>query len=106
MRACATCLGEVEDRFRFCPWCGAAQRLKVVELFAGYPLVDPARALRVSRYLGGDDAGRHVRFSVWSGEGETSRAEAAVSLGEDEADRLSRFLADSACPSEQPTLVL
>ncbi|MGH7357661.1 MAG: hypothetical protein ACREJR_02485 [Candidatus Rokuibacteriota bacterium] len=106
MRACATCRREVEDRFRFCPRCGAAQRLKVVELFAGHPLVDRAKALRVSRSLGEDDAGRHVRFSVWSGAGGTSRAEAAVSLADDEAERLSRFLADSSCGSDQPTLVL
>lgn len=39
----------------------------------------------MSRYL---DA-RHVRFSVWD---ESGRAEAAVSLSEDEADRLARFL--------------
>ena len=54
MPACACCRGEVEERFRFCPWCGAAQRVKIVEFFAAHPLVeeDPEKALRVSRYLG------------------------------------------------------
>ena len=44
--------------------------------------------------LGGDAEERHVRFSVWT-EGEASaRAEAAVSLDQDEADRLAMFLLD------------
>jgi hypothetical protein len=43
----------------------------------------------VSRYFGATQDERHVRFSVWNEEGV---AEAAVSLGEDEARRLSRFV--------------
>ena len=95
MRACVHCGAEVETAFRFCPWCAAPQRLKVVEFFRGHPVVerDRGKALRVSRYLGPKE--RHVRFSVWSDRGV---AEAAVSLDEDEAGRLRRFLADGPPP--------
>ena len=104
MPACASCRGEVEGRFRFCPWCGAAQRAKIVEFFAGHPGVedDPAKAPRVSRYLGDSDESRHVRFSVWGG-GEAPRAEAAVSLADEEAERLARFVEDTARVRGQPT---
>jgi hypothetical protein len=87
--ACGQCGGSVEAAHRFCPWCAAPQRSKFVEFFRAHPLIEGSKALRVSRYFGPGPAERHVRFSVWSGD----RAEAAVSLPEDEADRLSRFLA-------------
>jgi hypothetical protein len=95
MRACPGCSEEVDHSFRFCPWCGAPQRLKLVEFFPAHPLVegDRGKALRVSRYLG-DGVLRHVRFSVWSDRGRTASADAAVSLAEDESERLARFLAD------------
>ena len=95
MRPCTQCGAEVEGAFRFCPWCAAPQRLKVVEFFRGHPVVerDRGKALRVSRYLGPKD--RHVRFSVWSDRGV---AEAAVSLDEHEARRLRRFLGDAPPP--------
>lgn len=98
MSPCSSCRGEVEERFRFCPWCGAAQRTKIVEFFAGHPQIedDPSKALRVSRYLGETDETRHVRLSVWGGGVQTQRAEAAVSLTDEEADRLARFLAETA----------
>lgn len=101
MRACATCREKVDERFRFCPWCGAPQRLKIVDFFRPHPLIeqDRGKALRVSRYFGGDVV-RHVRFSVWSETARSTRAEAAVSLDEDEAARLARFLADSAAVPE------
>ena len=105
MRACTGCRGEVDDRFRFCPWCGAPQRLKLVEFFPAHPLVesDRGKALRVSRYLG-QDVLRHVRFSVWREEGRTARAEAAVSLAEEESERLARYLAEPAdVPSAKPS---
>jgi len=79
----------VEASFRFCPWCAAPQRSKLVEFFRAHPLIDDSRALRVSRYFGPEAKDQHVRFSVWT----RDRAEAAVSLPEEEAGRLSRFLA-------------
>jgi hypothetical protein len=88
MRECPHCGGKVERRFRYCPWCSAPQRRKIVEFFRADPRIegDAGKALRVSRYL--DDP--HVRFSVWDDSG---RAEAAVSLDEQEATRLATFLA-------------
>lgn len=102
MRSCPTCRGDLEERFRFCPWCGAPQRLKIVDFFRAHPLVehDAGKALRVSRYLGGG-ALRHVRFSVWNETARTARAEAAVSLDEQEAERLARFLTEGACAPEE-----
>ena len=87
--ACPHCGERVERRFRFCPWCAGVLRVKITEFFRAYVgLADDAgKALRVSRYLGTDAAGRHVRFSVWNESGE---AEAAVSLDEREASRLAR----------------
>jgi hypothetical protein len=93
---CRQCGGEVESAFRYCPWCGHTQRVKVTEFFFGHPAIegDARRALRVSRYVGEDPDERHVRFSVWSEpEGGRTRVEAAVSLDEDEANRVGRFLA-------------
>jgi hypothetical protein len=93
--ACRQCGGSLEEAFRFCPWCAAPLRSKLVEFFRPHPLVesDAGRALRVSRYLGPTTQERHVRFSVWNEEG---RAEAAVSLDEGEALRLARFVAEPA----------
>jgi hypothetical protein len=107
MRECASCRGEVEERYRFCPWCAAPLRLKVVEFFPPHPLVegDAAKALRVSRYLAEEDERRHVRFSVWHAGEQTPRAQAAVSLTEEEAARLSAFLAARVDASEAETLV-
>ncbi len=85
MRVCAECGGELKAAYRFCPWCSAPQRRKLVEFFRAHPR-DEGRALRVSRYLTEEP---HVRFSVWSAEG---MAEAAVSLEEEEAARLGAFL--------------
>lgn len=84
MAPCVHCGGEVEERYRYCPWCAQPQRRKLVEFFRAHER-DHGKALRVSRYL--DE--RHVRFSVWD---ESGRAEAAVSLDEREAERLNRFL--------------
>jgi hypothetical protein len=91
MRVCAECGGELEPAFRFCPWCSAPQRSKLVEFFRAHPR-DQGKALRVSRYLTDEP---HVRFSVWSAEGV---AEAAVSVDEEEADRLALFLASPQAP--------
>ena len=91
MRECTVCNGEVEGAYRFCPWCAAPLRRKLVEFFVARPglAADEGKALRVSRYLGPEDADRHVRFSVWDVSG---RAEGAVSISDDEAARLARFL--------------
>jgi hypothetical protein len=100
------CVRELSRRGRgalpLLSWCEAAQRAKIVEFFAGHPGVedDPAKALRVSRYLGDREEYRHVRLSVWGGE--APRAEAAVSLSNEEAERLARFLEDTARVPEQP----
>jgi hypothetical protein len=95
MARCQRCAGELEERFRFCPWCASPQRTKIVEFFEPHPR-DAGKALRVSRYLSRDP---HVRFSVWS---ETGVAECAVSLRESEAARLARFLR----PVKQPMSLL
>ena len=87
MRVCTECRGSIEVGHRFCPWCAAPQRRKLVEFFTAADAVpeDDGKALRVSRYL----AEHHVRFSVWDEDG---AAEAAVSLDDREAARLTRFL--------------
>ncbi len=88
MRECAECGGRLDEAFRFCPWCAAPQRRKLVELFPATETVDADRgkSLRVSRYV---DEG-HVRFSVWDG----IRAEAAVSVDDTHLARLRRLLGD------------
>jgi hypothetical protein len=58
-----------------------------------------ARALRVSRYLGGDDEPRHTRFSIW---GQDDRVAAAVSLDDEELRRLARFLGDPPPTGDAP----
>jgi hypothetical protein len=101
---CRQCGGSVEKAFRFCPWCAAPLRSKLVEFFRAHPSVpsDAGRALRVSRYLGPTPAERHVRFSVWNEDGE---AEAAVSLDEAEVLRLARFVAGPGSRPQRATLV-
>ena len=96
MATCSGCGEGIEASFRFCPWCGVAQRSKLVEFFRPHPN-SPGRALRVSRYLGGEP---QVRFSVW----DEGIARAAVSLDEEEANRLAAFLssAERRAQSLQP----
>ena len=99
--SCVHCGQQVEPAFRYCPWCGAPLRIKVTELFGGAD----GKALRVSRYFGGDEEGSQVRVSVWSEElARHLRAEAAVSLTEDEAARLALFLGEVPAPDEAETL--
>ena len=90
MTPCSQCGGEVEERYRYCPWCAAPLRRKLVEFFPALER-DGGHALRVSRYL--DE--RHVRFSVWN---EAGRAEAALSLDDTEAARLAHFLRPQRAP--------
>jgi hypothetical protein len=99
MRACARCGGLVERNFRFCPWCAAPQRLKLVG--RPHPLIesDQAKALRVSRYVGNSPEASHVRFSVWDETDAEAKAKAAVSLDDGEANRLARFLAATGRPA-------
>ena len=85
MRQCRECANDVAAEFRFCPWCAAPQRRKLVEFFRGAD-ADARKALRVSLYV----PERRVRFSVWD---ESGTARAAVSLAEDEAARVAEFVA-------------
>jgi hypothetical protein len=91
MAQCRHCGEATNERYRYCPWCAAPQRRKLVEFFAGADQ-DAGRALRVSRYL----PERCVRFSVWD---ESGTARAAVSLDEDEAARLAAYLTPSSPPT-------
>ena len=97
---CQACGGPVEATFRFCPWCAAPTRRKLVEFFPAVE-AEAGRALRVSRYLHEE----HVRSSVWD---ESGRAQAAVSIPESEAERLAGFLAEpcgETSADDAPTLV-
>jgi hypothetical protein len=82
---CRHCGVAVASEFRYCPWCAAPQRSKLVEFFQS---ADPheSRSLRVSRYVPEE----RVRFSVWD---ESGTARAAVTLDDEEAARLAAFLA-------------
>jgi hypothetical protein len=93
---CVQCGQPVEPAFRYCPWCSAVQRRKLVEFFLGHERFDRGRSLRVSRYLRMSDQEPHVRFSVWDEHGE---AQAAISIDEDEAARLESFLRPAQRPS-------
>jgi hypothetical protein len=106
MRECRRCGGEVDRMFRFCPWCSEAQRLKLVEFFRPHPALrdDSGKALRVSRYLAPVFAEQHARFSVWSDTDDAARAEAAVSLDDEETSRLAHFLLDSRPRPRRPRL--
>ncbi|MDQ2983908.1 MAG: hypothetical protein M3R70_08315 [Actinomycetota bacterium] len=97
MRDCPGCGGLVELRFHYCPWCAAPQRRKLVSFFAAHPGIegDHGKALRVSRHFGSAEHERHVRFSVWN---ESGGVEGAVSLPDDEAQRMAEFVLAHAGP--------
>ncbi len=99
MRERRSCGSAFEERFRYCPWCGARQRLKIVEYFSAFPVMDTdqAKGLRVSRYL---TSPGHVRFSIW----DVGEIEAAVSIDEVEARRLASFLRSTEPRAWQPRL--
>jgi hypothetical protein len=97
MAACRRCGEEVADRFRYCPWCAAPQRRKLVEFFRGVD-EDAGRALRVSRYL----PERRVRVSVWD---VTGTARAAISLDDEEAARLAAYLAPPRAPGPRSSIL-
>jgi hypothetical protein len=94
--SCVHCGEDVQQAFRYCPWCGTAQRRKLVEFFLGHD----GRALRVSRYFRTPDQEPQVRVSVWNEHGE---AEAAVSIDEAEAARLAGFLRPARTPRSRVT---
>jgi hypothetical protein len=101
MTRCRRCAEEVDRAYRYCPWCAAPLRLKVTELFEGAD----GRGLRVSRYFADEDRQPEVRVSVWSEAADGSmQADAAVSLGDAEAERVARFLAETAAVDEAQTL--
>jgi hypothetical protein len=101
MPVCGSCAGEVEARFRYCPWCAAPVRRKLVEFFPARPFPGEfGKALRVSRYFPDGGEPGHVRFSVWN---DTGMAEAVVSLDEADAARLADFVRDSAPPAGEPS---
>jgi len=87
MWECRSCGAGFDERYRFCPWCGAVQRLKIVEYFAALPFAsdDVTKGLRVSRYL---ERPGHIRFSVWR----PGHVDAAISISEPEGRRLAAFL--------------
>lgn len=95
--SCVQCGQQVEPAFRFCPWCGSAQRRKLVEFFRGHDDLDHGRSLRVSRYFRTPDQDPHVRFSVWNEDGV---AQAAISIDDEEAARLGTLLAPR--PARKP----
>jgi hypothetical protein len=100
MRVCRSCASEVEAQFRYCPWCAAPVRRKIVEFFPARPFPgESGKALRVSRYFADSDTPGHVRFSVWN---ETGIAEAVVSLDEADAARLAEFVRDSDPTQREP----
>ena len=100
MPVCGSCAGEVDTAFRYCPWCAAPVRRKLVEFFPARAFPgEIGKALRVSRYLPDGGAPGHVRISVWN---ETGVAEAVVSLDEDEAMRLAEFVRSSAPGAADP----
>jgi hypothetical protein len=93
---CPSCAEPVDGRHRFCPWCAAPLRRKLVEFFAPHPAIaGDAAALRVSRYLGGENGERHTRLSIW----DERRAVSAISLDDAETRRLARFLTEGTMPA-------
>ena len=94
MRRCSGCGGQVESSFRFCPWCAAPQRRKLTEFFPAHPEIEGDRGGR-SACRATSPRMRCVTFVSASGAAACvpGAFEAAVSLDESEAERLTRFLA-------------
>jgi hypothetical protein len=84
VRTCPCCGRQDDEDFRFCPECGTALRIKIVEHFVGAKELGDGW-LRTSVYL---TRPQHVRFSIWKDEG----AQAVTSLYPAEAQRLADFL--------------
>jgi hypothetical protein len=87
---CRSCGQPIEREHRFCPWCAAPQRHKVVALFPPHPDVDASgRGLRVSRYFDPADGPPHTRMSIY---GPDERIAGVVALDDDATNDLARFL--------------
>jgi hypothetical protein len=110
---CPECGLDQPDRHRFCAACGTRLPLeltpehdpKVTQMFLGiptHPTDPPAPALRASHYLRDIEftsaegtvriPGAHVRISIWPDD----RPVCAMSLSDEEAARLGRFLLSAA----------
>ena len=97
---CRNCGQGVEREHRFCPWCAAPQRRKVVALFPPHPEVDASgRGLRVSRYFDPADGPPHTRMSIYGSDG---RVSSVVALDDDSTDSLTRFLESLGAGSGLP----
>ncbi len=98
---CPTCERGIDAAFRYCPWCAAPQRQKLVEFFSPHPAqeADQELALRVSRYLTPDPDERQTRISIWHQDGS---ALAAIGLDDEESARLARFLGTAPPPPPAP----
>ena len=98
MAHCPRCSGELSKDFRFCPWCAAPQRSKLVEFFRAHPEIerDRGKALRASVYVEAER--RHVRLSVWRQAGDV---EESVSLDTSASRRLARFIGDALGSRDQ-----
>jgi hypothetical protein len=109
---CPTCGSEQSNDHRFCAFCGGRMPIdlfahrgpKQTTLFLGIPTHPDDAAepvLRVSRYSAEIEIetvegstvipGHHVRFSIWV----VDRPVCAMSLSDDEAERLAQFLLGS-----------
>jgi predicted amidophosphoribosyltransferase len=87
---CRSCGQPIEREHRFCPWCAAPQRRKVVALFPPHPDVEASgRGLRVSRYLDPADGPPHTRMSIYGADG---RVRCVVALDDRSTTDLARFL--------------
>jgi len=105
---CRSCGQSVEREHRYCPWCAAPQRRKVVALFPPHPDVEASgRGLRVSRYFDPADGPPHTRMSIYGADG---RVTCVVALDDSTDGGLTRFLeslgAGSGLPHRRRTGVL
>jgi hypothetical protein len=102
---CRRCGQAIEREHRFCPWCAAPQRRKVVAVFPPHPEVNASgRGLRVSRYFDPVDGPPHTRISIY---GPDERIAGVVALDDDSTNDLARFLESLAVgePSSPPRRV-
>ncbi len=98
---CVRCGEQVDQEFRFCPWCATPQAGKAVAQFQAHPDVStPGRGLRVSRYFDPELGPPHTRLSIYDEDG---RVLSVIALDDLRTSQLSAFLgtlADDA-PTER-----